>query len=52
MQMLFNICTKESNAVPVGKIRTSHPSLIKSLPQASLKLRDEDAQGISELVRI
>jgi len=40
--MLFNICTKESNAVPVGKTRTSRPSLIKSLPQASLKLRDED----------
>jgi len=23
MQMLFNVCTKESNAVPVGKIRMS-----------------------------
>ncbi|OIQ05990.1 MAG: hypothetical protein AUK59_01640 [Candidatus Altarchaeum sp. CG2_30_32_3053] len=39
---LFKMCTKKSHAVPVDKYRAFHPSLIKSLHKASLKLREEE----------
>ncbi len=42
LSFVFIICTKESHAVPVDINRAFRPSLIKSLPKAPLKLRDED----------